>query len=141
MAAWYYVGRDKTSIPTNFNSWTTDTFGYEHVIGQTGYGLVNQHVDVRGEHGNDIRVFAARSTVLLKNTNNALPLTGREKFTAVIGEDAGDNPWGPNGCADRGCNNGTLGNRFCTDNMLKIMLTLTLSHGMGLRHRKLPIPN
>jgi len=29
-------------------------------------------------------------------------------LTGVFGEDAGDNTLGPNGCSDRGCDNGTL---------------------------------
>ena len=70
--------------------------------------LINEHVDVRAEHGQLIRQIGAASTVLLKNTNNTLPLTGKEKFTAVFGSDAGSNPYGPNGCSDRGCDNGTL---------------------------------
>lgn len=109
IAAWYYVGRDETSIPINFDSWTTDTFGYENFHAKMGFSLINEHVDVRQEHGNLIREIGSASTVLLKNTNNALPLTGKEKFTAVFGDDAGDNPLGPNGCSDRGCDNGTLG--------------------------------
>lgn len=44
---------------------------------------------------------------MLKN-NGALPLTGNERLTTVFGEDAGENGWGPNGCGDRGCDNGTL---------------------------------
>ena len=109
LAAWYYVGRDQNAVPTNFNSWTTSTYGYEHTIQKAGYGLVNQHVDVREQHGTNIRTYAGRSTVLLKNKGNALPLTNMEKYTALLGEDAGDNPLGANGCPDRGCNNGTLG--------------------------------
>lgn len=57
---------------------------------------INFHVDVRGEHASLIRNIGARSTVLLKNTNNALPLS-KPKFLAVIGEDAGPNAYGPNG--------------------------------------------
>ena len=109
VAAWYYVGRDTKAVPINFDSWTTDTYGYEHFVAMEGYTLVNEHVDVRGDHGALIRQIGAASTVLLKNTNSALPLKGTEKFTAVFGEDAGDNPYGPNGCSDRGCDNGTLG--------------------------------
>lgn len=109
MAAYYYVGRDTNAVPINFDSWTLDTYGYEHFIVGEGYSLINEHVDVRAEHGNLIRQIGAASTVLLKNTNNALPLTGKEKLTAVFGNDAGDNPDGPNGCPDRGCDNGTLG--------------------------------
>jgi beta-glucosidase len=108
MAAYYLVGRDKYKVPVNFNSWTRNTFGYEHPQANLGYGQVNYHVDVRGEHGLLIREHAAKSTILLKNTNGTLPLTGREKFTAVIGEDADTNAYGPNGCSDRGCDNGTL---------------------------------
>lgn len=108
MAAFYYVGRDEARVPINFNSWSTDTYGYEHSYAKTGYNLINQHVDVREEHGRSIRLAAARSTVLLKNTNGALPLTGREKFTAIFGDDATENPNGPNGCPDHGCDNGTL---------------------------------
>lgn len=51
--------------------------------------------------------MAAKATVLLKN-DGALPLTGREKLTTVFGSDAAENPWGPNGCGDRGCDMGTL---------------------------------
>lgn len=108
IAAWYYVGRDSTQVPINFDSWTLETFGYQHFVAQEGYGLINEHVDVRAEHANVVRQIGAASTVLLKNVNNALPLTGREKLTAVFGEDAGPNPAGPNGCPDRGCDNGTL---------------------------------
>lgn len=107
-AAWYFVGRDKNTIPINFDSWTPETYGYQNFIQQAGYGLVNEHVDVRAEHSNLIRQIGAASTVLLKNINKALPLTGKERFTAVFGSDAGSSPLGPNGCPDRGCNNGTL---------------------------------
>ena len=109
IAAWYYVDRDDASVPINFDTWTLDTFGNEYFFAKMGYTLINEHVDVRQEHGNLIREIGSASTVLLKNTNNTLPLTGKEKFTAVLGEDAGDNPFGPNGCPDRGCDNGTLG--------------------------------
>ena len=108
IAAWYLVGRDNTSVPVNFDSWTLDTFGYQHYYVEEGYGLINEHVDVRAEHGSLIRRIGSASTVLLKNMNNVLPLTGKEKLTAVFGEDAGGNPDGPNGCPDRGCDNGTL---------------------------------
>lgn len=106
MAAYYYVGLDET-IPVNFDSWSRDTYGYRHYFAKEGYGLINQHVDARFEHFRTIRQVAAKSTVLLKN-NGALPLSGTEKWTAVFGNDATDNQYGPNGCPDRGCNNGTL---------------------------------
>jgi beta-glucosidase len=108
MAAFYLVGRDKTQVPVNFNSWSLDTYGYRHAFAKTGYELINQHIDVRDEHYRAVRSAAARSTVLLKNTGKTLPLSGREKFTAVFGDDATDNDLGPNGCPDHGCDNGTL---------------------------------
>jgi len=109
MAGFYFVGRNATRTPINFSSWTTDTYGYEHYYVGTGWTQINDHVNVQDGHGSLIRSIGARSTVLLKNTNNALPLTGTEKLTAVFGEDAGPNVDGPNSCSDRGCDNGTLG--------------------------------
>ncbi|KZF23538.1 glycoside hydrolase family 3 protein [Xylona heveae TC161] len=108
IAAWYKVGRDKTQVPVNFNSWSKDTYGYLHPAVGYGYGVINEHVDVREGHGSLIRYLGSKSTVLLKNVNGTLPLTGKEKLTAVFGDDAGDNPYGPNGCGDHGCDNGTL---------------------------------
>ncbi|SMR51995.1 unnamed protein product [Zymoseptoria tritici ST99CH_3D1] len=109
VAAWYYVGRDENQVEDapNFSSWTQDTFGFKNFYAKEDYTLVNEHVDVRGEHARNIRETAVKGTVLLKNTGS-LPLTGKEKLTAVFGSDAGENQYGPNGCADRGCDNGTL---------------------------------
>ena len=107
MAAYYYVGRDEVDVPVNFDSWSQDTYGYSHSYAKTGYRLINQHVDARAEHFQSIRRSAAKSTVLLKN-RGVLPLSGKEKWTAVFGSDAGDAENGPNGCEDRGCDAGTL---------------------------------
>ncbi|KAI2637407.1 glycoside hydrolase family 3 protein [Xylaria nigripes] len=107
MAAIFKVGQTvEGQIPVNLDSWTLDTYGYLHAGVQDGFQQVNWHVDVQADHGNLIREIAGKSTVLLKN-NGALPLKS-PKFLAVIGEDAGPNPLGPNGCADRGCDIGTL---------------------------------
>lgn len=111
MAAYYYVGRDQNEVDINFSSWTLNTFGPEHALvssNDTNTIMVNEHVDVRGNHAAGIRAVGSASTVLLKNTNGALPLTGQEKNVALIGYDAGSNPDGANGCSDRGCDNGTL---------------------------------
>ncbi|RMY61699.1 hypothetical protein D0863_11192 [Hortaea werneckii] len=109
VAGWYYVDRasNEAENAPNFSSWTDDTYGFEHYYAQEDYTQINWHYDVRQDHAADIRNQAAKGTVLLKNTG-ALPLTGKEQLTAVFGSDAGENPWGPNGCADRGCDNGTL---------------------------------
>lgn len=109
MAALYRVRGDDPNTPPNYHSFTEETYGFQHDLAHEGFTLVNQHLDVRREHGNLIRQIGAASTVLLKNTKNALPLTGRNRLTAVFGEDAGDNRRGPNGCEDHDCNDGTLG--------------------------------
>ncbi|CZR54396.1 probable beta-glucosidase 1 precursor [Phialocephala subalpina] len=108
MAAYFKVGLSLEQPPINFDSWTLDTYGPLHASVGANVQQVNFHVDVRGDHGALIRDIGARATVLLKNTNNALPLS-KPRFVAVIGEDAGPNLYGPNGCSDRGCDNGTLG--------------------------------
>ncbi|KAI0455350.1 glycoside hydrolase family 3 protein [Xylaria acuta] len=107
MAAFFKVGQTVEGLkPVNMDSWTSDTYGYLHAGVSDGYQQVNWHVDVQSDHGNLIREIAAKSTVLLKN-EGALPLK-KPKFLAVVGEDAGPNPLGPNGCDNRGCNMGTL---------------------------------
>lgn len=109
MAGFYHVETNTTRGPINFSSWTLDTYNYEHYYVGEGWTKVNDHVNVVGDHGSLIRSIGARSTVLLKNANNTLPLTGKEPLTAVFGNDAGPNIDGPNSCSDRGCDNGTLG--------------------------------
>ncbi len=108
MAAYFKVGLTLNEPPINFDAWTLDTYGPLHASIGSDIQQVNFHVDVRGDHASLIRNIGARSTVLLKNSNNALPLS-KPKFLAVVGEDAGPNLSGPNGCSDRGCDNGTLG--------------------------------
>lgn len=127
MAAYFKVGLTLHEPPINFDSWTLDTYGPLHASIGANIQQVNWHVDVRGDHANLIREIGGKATVLLKNVNNTLPLS-KPKFVAVIGEDAGtsqftcvsmcdadfeSNPGpnlaGPNGCSDRGCDNGTIG--------------------------------
>lgn len=45
--------------------------------GYPSYVSPTAHVDVRGNHSTLARSYAASSLVLLKNTNNALPLTNK----------------------------------------------------------------
>ncbi|KAI1331071.1 glycoside hydrolase family 3 protein [Xylariaceae sp. FL0255] len=111
MAAFFKSGQTVEDLePINFSSWTTDDYGFLYDFAEDGYQQVNWHVDVQAGHGELIREIAAKSTVLLKN-DGALPLN-RPKFLAVIGEDAGPSPLGPNSCpdgqGDHGCDNGTL---------------------------------
>ncbi|CZR50167.1 probable beta-glucosidase [Phialocephala subalpina] len=107
MSAYYKVGRDTAKVPVNFNSWSLETYGYQHPEANEEYQQINYHVNVQDDHANLIREIGGASTVLLKNTNKALPLN-KPKSIAVIGEDAHDNPGGPNACGDRGCDTGTL---------------------------------
>lgn len=107
MSAFYKVGRDKQRFPPNFSSWTTDEYGYAHFASKEGWKKVNDFVNVQRDHADVIRRIGQSSSVLLKN-KGALPLTGDEGFVAILGEDAGANPKGPNGCEDRGCDDGTL---------------------------------
>ncbi|KAI1337848.1 glycoside hydrolase family 3 protein [Xylariaceae sp. FL0016] len=106
MAAFFKTGQTLDLPPVNFDSWTFDTYGPLHYYANKNQQQINWHVDVQDDHGDLIRDIGAKATVLLKN-NGALPLS-KPKFLAVIGEDAGPNPLGPNGCDDRGCNMGTL---------------------------------
>ncbi|KAI5293455.1 hypothetical protein KEM52_005520 [Ascosphaera acerosa] len=108
MAAYFKVHRDAHKVPVNFNSWDTSDYGYLHYFSKKGWGRINEHLNVRAQHAVNARDVAAKSIVLLKNTNNALPLTGFEKQVGIFGEDAGPSPGGPNGCADHGCDSGTL---------------------------------
>jgi beta-glucosidase len=80
---------------------------------------------VTAGHAAIIRDIGSASTVLLKNTNSALPLN-KPKSLALIGSAATANPSGPNGsvslpgtsrkalmssyhsCTDRSCDSGTL---------------------------------
>ncbi|OAL28402.1 hypothetical protein AYO22_02856 [Fonsecaea multimorphosa] len=108
MAGYYYVGRDTNRVPTNFYAWGQDTYGHASAADlNSPLVIVNEHLNVQDEHRNIIRQIGQASNVLLKN-NGGLPLTGQEKQVAVIGYDACGNPWGPNGCPNRQCNNGTL---------------------------------
>ena len=107
MSAFYKVGRDRQRSPPNFSSWTTDENSYAHFATQEGWKQVNKFVDVQRDHYEVIRKVGEASTVLLKN-KGALPLTGDEGTVGILGEDAGSNPLGVNGCDDRGCDKGTL---------------------------------
>jgi beta-glucosidase len=88
MAAWYFTGQDKEFPDINFSSWTLDTQDFLFPVGGRGFGVVNQHIDVRDNHADICRGLAADSIVVLKNFNNTLPLT-KPKQIGVFGSDAG----------------------------------------------------
>ena len=92
LAAWYFLGQD-TNYPavTGWTSWNG------------GVGGPN----VSSTHNTVARAIARDGIVLLKNTNNALPLK-KPVSLALIGQDAIVNPAGATACTDRGCDTGTL---------------------------------
>lgn len=107
MSAYYKVGLDQNRVPVNFDSWTFDDVAPLHYLVKLDNQTVNSHINVQGDHASVIREIGARSSVLLKNTGKALPLKS-PRSVAVIGEDAHNNPAGPNACSDRDCDVGTL---------------------------------
>ncbi|KAF7789887.1 hypothetical protein EIP86_000835 [Pleurotus ostreatoroseus] len=92
LAAWYLLGQDTGYPAVNFNSWNPSE---------------GQHINVSANHASLIRTIGAASTVLLKNTNGVLPLKA-PKSIALVGNDAGPNPNGPNSFTDRGGDSGIL---------------------------------
>ncbi|KIW33155.1 uncharacterized protein PV07_00026 [Cladophialophora immunda] len=68
---------------------TEPTLNSDHPPYQHPFTLGASNVDVRSGHGQLIRDIAAAGTVLLKNTNDVLPLT-TPKTLGVFGNDAGD---------------------------------------------------
>ncbi|KAF7936911.1 hypothetical protein EAE99_002260 [Botrytis elliptica] len=92
LASWYYLGQD-TNYPvvTGWSSWNGEVGG----------------PNVSSTHNTVARAVARDGIVLLKNTNNALPLK-KPVSLALIGQDAIVNPAGANACTDRGCDTGTL---------------------------------
>ena len=107
MASFFYLGQDRNFPELNFAQGYLPTFGFEYPTAMVDYQQVNEHVDVRDAHAQIIRAVGSNSIVMLKNVNNTLPLSAPKQI-AVIGEDAGPSMYGPNGCSDRGCDNGTL---------------------------------
>lgn len=107
MAAYFSVMETLDRPPVNFDYWTTATFGPRYFIADRDYEQLNWHVNVQRDHRHLIRTIGAKSTVLLKNDHQALPLK-KPKFLFVLGHDAAVDPNGPNGCADHGCDAGTL---------------------------------
>ncbi|KAJ7138341.1 beta-glucosidase [Mycena epipterygia] len=101
IAAWFKMGQNSGYPDVSFSQLTEATFSNGE--------MVNEHINVQSDHYKLIREIGAASTILLKNTNGTLPLKVQNiKRIGIFGSDAGPNPDGPNGCKDRGCDQGTL---------------------------------
>ncbi|KAG2032842.1 glycoside hydrolase family 3 protein [Suillus americanus] len=83
IAAWYFLHQDEEYPATNFNS------------NDPNDEVNNKHVNVQADHYRIVREIGAAGTVLLKNTNGALPLN-KPKNMVLIGSDAGPGKYGPN---------------------------------------------
>lgn len=110
VATWYHLGQDKDYPEPNFSTATRNEKGllYPAAVPFSPITVVNEFVDVQGDHNLVARQVAQDAITLLKNEGELLPLDG-ERPLVVFGTDAEENPDGPNACADRSCNKGTLG--------------------------------
>nr|GAT51343.1 glycoside hydrolase family 3 protein [Mycena chlorophos] len=96
LAGWYFLHQDAADFPTtNFDAF----FPLDDAT--------NEHVDVQEEHFKLVREMGAASTVLLKNTNGALPLK-KPRSILLAGSDAGPGSIGPNQFTDQGGSDGIL---------------------------------
>ncbi|KXT02631.1 hypothetical protein AC578_1161 [Pseudocercospora eumusae] len=87
MTPYFWLGQDNfpavdPSTPSTQRTWNESTYRYNFTYG-------DEVVDVRADHAELIREIGSAGTVLLKNTNNALPLKS-PKNIGVFGNDAGD---------------------------------------------------
>ncbi|KAF2192781.1 glycoside hydrolase family 3 protein [Zopfia rhizophila CBS 207.26] len=110
LATWFQLGQDSNYPPPNFDTNTQDATGplYPGAL-FSPTGIVNEFVDVQGNHAEIARDVARDAITLLKNVNGTLPLTLNATILKVFGTDAQKNPDGINSCADQGCFKGTLG--------------------------------
>ena len=88
MTPYFYLGQDEfpavdADTPSTQKTWAESTYRFNFTYGE-------EHVDVRADHHKLIREIGSAGTVLLKNTNGALPLKEGLKNVAVFGNDAGD---------------------------------------------------
>jgi beta-glucosidase len=108
VATWYQFGQDDDYPLPNFSSNTEDAVGplYPGAL-FSPTGVVNQFVNVQGNHSIVARTVARDAITLLKNVNETLPLSASANLS-VFGTDAGPNPNGLNSCTDMGCDDGIL---------------------------------
>jgi beta-glucosidase len=92
LATWYKLGQDQNFPPVGINSQDP---------------LRVPLIDVRGNHKQTIREIGEASAILLKNLGGILPL-GKVANLGIIGSDAGAAYYGPGGCTEGPCYNGTV---------------------------------
>ncbi|KAF4873947.1 putative beta-glucosidase F [Colletotrichum siamense] len=110
VATWYQMGQDQGFPKLNFATGTRDREGplYPGAWPFSPSGVVNEMVQVQDDHYLVARQVAQEAITLLKNADSLLPITTSAPIK-VFGTDAQTNSDGPNACADRSCNKGTLG--------------------------------
>ncbi|KAJ0286372.1 hypothetical protein Brms1b_004114 [Colletotrichum noveboracense] len=110
VATWYQMGQDQGFPKLNFATGTRDREGplYPGAWPFSPSGVVNEMVPVQDDHYLVARQVAQEAITLLKNADSLLPITTSAPIK-VFGTDAQTNSDGPNACADRSCNKGTLG--------------------------------
>ena len=120
VAPWYKMGQDAADYPEpNFSANTADAEGplYPGAL-FSPVGVVNEFVDVQGDHAAVAKQVAQEAVTLLKNEDSLLPLslgsnnnnnTNSKTRISVFGTDARADPKGINSCQDKSCNRGTLG--------------------------------
>jgi beta-glucosidase-like glycosyl hydrolase len=106
---WYQLGQDQDYPLPNFSSNTADPTGSCYPAALLSPTCVtNQYVNVQSDHAKVARNVSREAITLLKNVNNALPLSTSASLK-IFGSDAENNPAGPNACNQRSCNTGILG--------------------------------
>ncbi|KIK40683.1 glycoside hydrolase family 3 protein [Suillus luteus UH-Slu-Lm8-n1] len=95
IAGWYFLHQDEAYPATNFHAFNPND------------EVNNKHVNVQANHYKLVREIGAAGTVLLKNTNGALPLN-KPRNIVLIGSDAGPGKSGPNEFSGQGGSDGIL---------------------------------
>ncbi|KAF2030279.1 beta glucosidase [Setomelanomma holmii] len=109
LAAYFQMGQDQNYPRPNFDTNTQDAVGplYPGALISPS-GIVNEFVDVQGNHAEVAHEVARDAITLLKHNGNILPLPHNSTLK-IFGTDAEKIPDGINSCSDQGCNKGTLG--------------------------------
>ncbi|KAI1816713.1 glycoside hydrolase family 3 protein [Poronia punctata] len=110
VATWYKMGQDSSDYPPpNFSSNTDKREGllYPGAL-VSPIGVVNEFVNVQGDHKKVAKQVAQEAITLVKNNASFLPITTSSPLF-VFGTDAQADPKGVNSCTDKSCNRGLLG--------------------------------